>query len=627
MALADLPDHIERSPIPRQGIFSGHPGAARNGVILLIVVTAVLRLIEGGVIDLGLGEAYYLSSARQLHLGYFDQPPLSLWLIWATKTIFGSEDPLLLRLPFILLFSGSTWLLYRIGARYRSEWAGFLAALVMNISILFTISIGSWLQPDSPLMLFWLMTCWVLLDIFFDPDPHKENSRWLWAGFWLGLTFLTKYHAVFIVAGTGLFILTNARARHWLWHPGPYLAVLLAAVISLPVFGWNAGNEWASFAFQGGRATGTGFHPEWLIRMIIGQIAFITPWISLPALWAAGLAASRGPSGIFPSLTRSGFAWFLFLMGIIPIAFFTIIAAFNDTQFHFHWQAPGYMMLFVLLGGWADAAWTRHKRLIVTWLTAAAVVNFLIWGVLISHTATGWLRYVLPNGETMADPTGGVVEWRELGQFFDQANLSPETDFVVGTDWTWCGQMDTPLAGRVPLACFARDPRNIAFNIDIGEMVGRTAYFVAPDFPADAVKAQFGSFFDSIEPVTRLDITRNGFVELHNLDIVKATNFHLDRSIATNGGATADITRLPRTKITGLSGTIGNQGNARTVSLMLGGREVGTVSVLAGRPTDFLVPVKKPRWSVGLEDVPLELVDEAGSSDGLSLTTLSVTER
>ena len=600
----------------------GVPGRARQAVIWLIVLTGIYRLWASVAVDLVVGEAYYVSSARLLHLGYFDQPPISLWIAWAVETLFPAADAWLLRLPYVLLFVPATWLVYRLGARFRSEWAGFLAALIMNVSVLFTISIGAFVQPDAPLVLFWLLASWLLVSVFFDDlTPAEQTRKWIWAGIWLGLAFMTKYHAVFLPLGAGLYMLTNKEARKHFLRPGPYLGVLAALIVCVPVVVWNASNGWASFSFQGGRAFGYQFHPEWLIRMILGQLVYITPWLAVPALWAAGIVLAKGPRGLFPKDTQSGFGWFLVMLGLPAILFFTAVAAWHDTQYHFHWQAPGYMMLFVLLGAWADAAWARHRRWLIAWLAISTLLSYALLIAVTTHTATGWARNVLPNGQTIEDPTEGAIEWRELGAWFDESGIADANAFVAGLHWTRCGQIDTPLAGRLPLACLSDDPRNIAFNIDLEDMVGRDAYIVVRYGNPETVEAAYGQFFDKMETVARLDIRRSGFIEVHDLYVVKGTNFHLNRAVPVPGGASATILRLPRTRITALAGTIANAGPARSVDIRLDGKPIGSVDLAAGTATAFDLTVPDPDWSVGSVDMVLTI---EGDTEGLDLNSLIV---
>ncbi len=58
----------------------------------------------------------------------------------------------MVRLPFILLFAGTTWLMYRLTARLFGEPAGLWAAVLLNLSLVFSITSGGWVLPDGPLM-------------------------------------------------------------------------------------------------------------------------------------------------------------------------------------------------------------------------------------------------------------------------------------------------------------------------------------------------------------------------------------------------------------------------------------------------------------------------------------------
>lgn len=616
-------------------------GSAARAVLWLIAITLVWRLIEAGLMDLIIGEAYYLASTRSPHLSYFDQPPLFLWMVWVTKSLFHTETPILLRLPFVLMFSASTWTIYRLGARFAGEWSGFAAALLLNASILFTLSIGTWVQPEAPLMLFWLLTVWALADIFFPETGNaaatrpEEMRKWALVGLWLGLTFLSKYHAVFLIAGAGLFALTFAPARRWIWHPGPYLAVAIAALIASPVIVWNAMNEWASFDFQGGRALGTGFHPEWLLRMVLGQIAYISPWIALPVLAAIFLAFIKGPRARFPHGSPAGWAWFLAWLAILPIVFFTAVAAWSDTQFHFHWQAPGYMMGFVLLAGWMTQAWPRRKAwsrrkawprrnvLIGSWLAISLVLNFAIMGVVVTHAATGWLRQVLPNGQSFEDPTTSAMKWHDLAAFFEARQTGQNTnEFVAGLSWITCGHIDTALAGRAPLACLSGDPRNIAFNLDLRDLVGKDAVIVDPWNDAPAMQGMLGRFFDRFEPVAVLDMHRNGFPEIRNVHVVRATNFHLRQTVEGGGAPQLSLIRLPRTRIVSVAGQIDLPNSDAPVRLLLDGREIARFAPGLARRETFQIDVRNDPWTVGISNALLNLQTK-GSTTGLGLQTVT----
>lgn len=592
-------------------------------ILVLIAVTLIIRMIGAGSIGLGTGEAYYVSSARQLHLGYFDQPPLSLWIVWATMAATGNEAPWLLRLPFVLMFAASTGLIYWLGARLRSPLAGLFSALILNASLLFPLSIGSWIQPDAPMVLCWVATCCCLVQIFAGKGAERPFTWWSLAGLCLGGTALAKYHVIFLVLGAGGFMLLDRRARQWLLHPAPYLGLGIALVLFSPVLIWNAENHWASFAFQGGRAL-AGESLDWvgLLRMLIGVLLYITPWIAVPALYVGVRTLLGVPAGWTRSSMRPA-ANLLAIIGLPPIVFFTLVALWSDTQFHFHWQAPGFLTLFPLLGAWAARHFERHAKTIGAWLAGSLALSTLVITLLLSHASTGWGRAMLPGA--WEDPTAAFLPWTEVGEALATrgAFAAPRT-FVAGMNWIDCGYIDTQLAGRAPLACLGPEPRNIAFNIELAHLDGWTGYIVArTDNPA-AVVGYLAPLFESFEMLETASIRRSGVPEIDNLHIFRGAGFNLYRGVEGIGTSALRVMQLPRTAIIRLEGAIANASSARIVSLKMGDRHLGTIPLQAEAETRFVLDVP-PEWGVGMRETKLEIVDPAQGS--AIFTSVSVSRK
>lgn len=122
----------------------------RITVMLIILISSLLRMILAASIGLGVDESYVVSIARTLSLSYFDHPPLHFWIVWLTAHLTNTEIGIVLRFPFIVLFAATTWMMYRLGTRLFSEWAGVYAALILNVSAVFSLSTGSWILPDGP---------------------------------------------------------------------------------------------------------------------------------------------------------------------------------------------------------------------------------------------------------------------------------------------------------------------------------------------------------------------------------------------------------------------------------------------------------------------------------------------
>src|SRR6202000_2301573 len=185
--------------------------AARN-TLLLIVITFILRSLIAAYTGLGIGEAYYFRRAMHLDLSYFDQPPLFFWLSGLSLKIFGLTN-FGLRLPAVLLFAGTSWLLFIITRKLFNAASGFWAVLVMNLSAVFTIPIACWFQPDAPLMFFWLISVYFIVEVLSITDegrtqlsPGRAYLLWFIIGICMGLATLSKYHVIFLFVGSFIFI-------------------------------------------------------------------------------------------------------------------------------------------------------------------------------------------------------------------------------------------------------------------------------------------------------------------------------------------------------------------------------------------------------------------------------------
>ena len=146
--------------------------------LLLIIVTFIIRLLVAAYTGLGIGEAYYFRGALHLDLSYFDQPPLFFWLGGLSIKVLGLNN-LGLRFPSVLLFAGTSWLLFLVTKKLFNASAGFWAVLVMNLSAVFTIPIACWFQPDAPLMFFWLVSVYFIVEVLSITDEGRTKlAQW-----------------------------------------------------------------------------------------------------------------------------------------------------------------------------------------------------------------------------------------------------------------------------------------------------------------------------------------------------------------------------------------------------------------------------------------------------------------
>lgn len=497
----------------------------RNTLYLIVTVTLV-RMLLAAVTGLGTGESYYFRGARELALSYFDQPPFFFWLSGATIRLFG-ENSFALRLPAVLLFAGSSWLMFLITRHFYNARSGFYAVVLFNLSAVFSISIGLWFQPDGPLIFFWLCCVFCVLKAIFPPagidiKPWRKSTKawrwWMLAGITMGFTTLSKYHVLFLAAGVVLFCLLTPRHRHWLWHPAPYIALVINFIFALPILIWNYQHDWVSFLFQGGRAaSGEDFslHFDWFFRSIGGQALWLLPWIWVPLVVQLFKTYREGKEG-------NEFSWFCFWTAILPIVFFTLVTLWSDLQFHFHWQAPGYMMLFMPLGYAVDKSLHIDKiryKLTNRWLKVSVVFTVLSVSVLAAHMVTGfWSSYgpkwVAVQFGNKTDPTIDGNDYDELRERFEEEGwLNKEEHFVATARWWLTGKVDWALRGELPAICISEDPRNYAFYTEARNLLGHDAIIVGRNHER-SIDHDVRPFFDKVTEVEPVYIKRSGVKEL-----------------------------------------------------------------------------------------------------------------
>lgn len=484
------------------------PEVAR-AVILLIVVATLLRIGFAWALGLGVDESYMVASGRTLSLGYFDHPPAAWWMQWMAAHLFGSEAPLVVRAPFIAAFALSTWLMFRLGSVVYGSRAGLLAAITLNLSPVFGVTTGTWVLPDGPLDCALLGAALCLVRAV----EGRGVTWWAGAGLWAGLALFSKYTAFLTVAGAFAFLLISSRHRHWLARPEPYLAGVLAAAVFAPVIAWNAAHHWASFAFQGDRAEGLRFRPAQPIVVLAGEALFVLPWIWLGmalAVWdalsrrvlrghlsrSAGqvdrahglplrLAAEMNRASRSPPLPEgevgphSGPGEGLLLsLAAPPIIVFALIALWSGGRVLFHWAAPGYLMLFPLLGAWL----AERPRLARRGVAATACIVVLAVAIVSTDVRLDWLR---PAFATLhaRDPIVEAVDWHSIRTNLEARGLLSPGVVVGVPDWRDAGKIAYALGPAVTVTCLDRDARQFGFVAAAGEFIGRNILVLTPDHP------------------------------------------------------------------------------------------------------------------------------------------------
>ncbi len=499
----------------------------RAALLLLIVATAALRLAWAATLGVGNDEAYYFLFARHPDWSYFDHPPMTAWVEALGLATLGGlrpgelPSPLALRLGFVLLFGVTTALMARLTARAFGGRAGVIAAVLLNATAYFGAVAGAFAMPDGPLIACWLLALDRLAAALTAPRRpahwwQSATAAWLTVGVAWGGALLSKYHGVFLPISCLAYLLWEPSARAWLRRPGPYLAAAVALLLFAPVVAWNATHGWASFAFQGSRALGsTRLRPDLLATAVLGQAAYILPWIWLPLM----IALARGLAGSWRSrrgvVAAGPGAWerFLLAQAAAPLVGFLLVACRQPVLPH--WSLVGLLPLFPLAGrdwaAWAGREPGRVRRRLALVAAAPVAVALLVLGQL--HL--GWLqregRGTLGVLKPSADPTLDLYGWEQVAAELGRRGLLDDPEgFVFTSKWFHSGQLAFATGERAAVLCYSqRKPLGFAQFSPPGAWVGRDGTLVVVNHSSTEPDA-FRPWFERIEPLGEFAIERAG---------------------------------------------------------------------------------------------------------------------
>ncbi len=240
------------------------------------------------------------------------------------------------------------------------------------------------------------------------------------------------------------------------------------------------------------------FRPFAPFVTLAGEALFVLPWIWLPMMAVFIAAIRRGPAE-----WRS---WLLCCLAAPPILTFALISAWSSQRVLFHWAAPGYLMLFPLLG---DAVAHRLDQPMVRRLLLGTAA-FTVVAVMLVATQVrfGWLHSAIA-AITRKDPTIEAIDWTSLrDDLAARGLLRPGT--VIGVpNWRDAGKIAYALGADVTTLCLNRDCRQLAIAFPPREHIGADGLILAPEH-ANRVRDELSPVFDDIEPLPGIAIRHAG---------------------------------------------------------------------------------------------------------------------
>lgn len=364
-----------------------------------VAITGLLiawKLYLAASLQLHPDEAYYWLWARHLDWGYFDHAPMIGYLI-RTTTVFADSEAWV-RLSGTLATLTVSVLIWRLAVQmFLSTQVASASVLLFNAFPMTALGLLI-VTPDVP-----VFVCWALCVYLFWQIVQTGQARWWYAlGLGAGLALLSKYTAVLLLPCVFLYLLVSEE-RRWLktWHP--YLALLLTALVFMPVVYWNSQHEWISFRYQLGHGLkGEGYALERVGEYLAGQAVIVGP-----LAWGVGLCALA--AALFQK--DKGVRWLL--CSTLPVLVFFAFSSLKKTAAP-NWPAFANVGLSMLIAWYLLQKPGRWRQ---TLLGGAFAVSLLISLIVTLHARFGVLPLAAFSPEAaQADATHALYGWRELTQ-------------------------------------------------------------------------------------------------------------------------------------------------------------------------------------------------------------------
>jgi hypothetical protein len=497
-------------------------------LILLIGFSTALRCYAAGLLELGNDEVYYWTYAQHLQWNYFDHPPGVAWLIRLGTFNLALQQEFFVRLGSIVCAGVNTWLVFIIGKKIRDERTGWYAALFFTASFYCSVIAGTFILPDSPQLLFWILSLWLMVQtVDLDAPSPQLNKRLAMLGLTIGLCILCKVHGLFLWAGYGAYIVFYQprllRAR-WL-----YLSVLLTALVISPILIWNWQNHFVTYTFHNSRVGFFGKHLDLdaLLQQVLGSIFYNNP-VNMTMYVLALVAVARKKIPLEPRYMR-----LLLLLGLPLIALLLLMSLFNDTLPH--WSGPAYIAIMLLS---ADYFSTRFALTGKTpkGLRAANWVFALV--VLIAVPLIRYLPRQIGDGRPerlgSGDVTLDMSGWKTFHGQFDslyrrdsREGRMHQAAYILSDRWFPAGHLDYYLARPDSITLLVlgqiNDIHQYAWrNQDRPPLrPGQDAYFIYPSNYYDPPHADLRNYFRLVEDSLVFTQYRGGNTAVRNFVVYR----------------------------------------------------------------------------------------------------------
>ncbi len=304
---------------------------------LLLGLFVLLKIGLIWLLPLTGDEAYFIVWGQTPALGYYDHPPAVGWLLGAMSWI--ADDLLWYRSFAFVAALVISYLLFQLVLLHANNsqlesrknialWVA-MAFFISPISLMFVVTAN-----DTVLVFF------SMLGVYFfakNIQQHQWRDAWL-AGLFLGLAFLSKYFAAFMLIGLLAYSL-------WNWskvHKGQFALMLLLVLLAIAEnLYFNATHCWNNILFNFfSRTEEAQLAPQNVLNFML-MIALMLSPLGLWYLYRNRQVAGQNTAGDGLNIVSMA------LFASLPLLLVLIVVSLNN-PIGLHWPLIAVTLLYVL---------------------------------------------------------------------------------------------------------------------------------------------------------------------------------------------------------------------------------------------------------------------------------------
>lgn len=433
-------------------------------------------------------DAYYYFYTEHPAISYFDHPPAIAWVLKAFTVVLGKEV-WVIKLGDTLVTLGTLLVFRQLALFFLPRRRAMQGMLLLGSTLMVTIlSLVS--TPDVPLMLCWSLALLCLCKALF----LRRRWYWLLAGAMMGLAFDSKYTAVFLPLGTGLFLLGSARYRRELLAVWPWAGLACMVLAALPVVIWNVQHDFASFRFQSAaRVSGVALRLTDVLGVLGHQAALLGPVLLVMLFRAIWMYARKYSGRMWQANERT---WFLLSFFLPVFCVFLALSPFYWVKLN--WMMPAYITGVIWVMRCFPRKWRAWQQGIAMVIHAAMTVELLWYPVPVKSDDVwvGWGRM--------------AYEVRKIQREFPGHFIFSADDYKTSAALNF--YLDQMVYGQNIIGKPALQFDYIGTNIQ--NLSGRNALFInsIPDLYTDQDERRFADtlrqYFREVKQVYTIDVNK-----------------------------------------------------------------------------------------------------------------------